>query len=166
MFKLLSFISLALDILAITTSSIYALFDNPGNPTRLVQPSGGVPIDVAIDNADNNLSQLRLTGSYQVQVLNLAELLGLAKGLLILTPYFTDLNMTTLSATAQSGIDLSTTNSSINSLGITNPSYMQILYGLMGLLSNVAQSIVFLLNETSFNIAFFNLFKTLDLSNI
>jgi hypothetical protein len=132
----------------------------------LVQPAGGVSLDLAIKNADNNLMQLRMTGSYDIEVANLAQDIGLANALQKLVPYFTDLNMTTPSSMVQPGTDLSALNSSINSLGITNPSYKQTLNDLMAILSNAAQSIVFFLNESSFNIAFFNLFKILNLVSL
>ncbi len=132
----------------------------------MVQPAGGVSLDLAIKNADNNLMQLRMTGSYDIEVANLAQDIGLANALQKLVPYFTDLNMTTPSSMVQPGTDLSALNSSINSLGITNPSYKQTLNDLMAILSNAAQSIVFFLNESSFNIAFFNLFKILNLVSL
>ncbi len=128
--------------MAATKNSIQNLFNSPTNPTRLVQPSGGVSIDDAIGAADNNLDQLRLTSSYPNDVQNLTQLLGLAKGLQMLQPYFTNLTMDQVSPFGQTAPDLSTTNSSINALGITDPNYKKILDDLIALLGNGNQSIV------------------------
>lgn len=136
--------------MALATNSIQNLFDNVANPTRLVQPSGGVSIADAISTADSNLNQLKLmnSNSYNNDVLYLSQLLGFAKGLLMLQPYFTDLTMTAPSAQGQLGTGLSATNSSINQIGISNVGYMQILNNLMASLGNGGQSIVFILNES------------------
>jgi hypothetical protein len=137
---------LAVDILAVTKESIESLFDDPSNPTRLVQPSGGVSIAQAISAATNNFFQLQMTDSSSGEVQQLRQLLAFAQGLQMLMPYFTDLEMTQVSPYGTNATDLGTTNASIDALQITDPTYKQILNDLMASVSNAAQSIVFLLN--------------------
>lgn len=139
--------------------SIRSLFNDPNNPTRLLQPIGDVTIDVAISAADVNLNNVRLAGLNSNEVRRLTQLLGFAKGLQLLQPYFTDLTMVEVITPVQI-IDLSTTNSSIHALGITDSRYIQILDELMALVaSSAVQSIVFLLNRIRFNIVFLNYLK-------
>lgn len=126
--------------MALATNSIESLFDNSNNPTRLVPPSGGVAIADAINTADNNLSQVKMMDPVPNDAQRLSQLLGFAKGLQMLQPYFTDLTMATPASSGQAGPDLSATNSSINELGISNPAYLQILYGLTASVSNTTQS--------------------------
>ncbi len=149
--------------MALARESILDLFNNRDNPTRLVQPAGGVAIDVAISAADVNLYNVRLAGLNSNEVQRLEQLLDFAKGLQLLQPYFTDLTMDQVTTSVQIA-DLSITNSSINALGITNSRYIQILNDLMALVaSNAAQSIVFLLNRIHFNIVFFNYLEIFNL---
>lgn len=123
-----------------TKASIQGLFDNVSSPTQLVQPSGGVSMDIAINNANNLLNQLRASGSNAPEIGQLGQLLAFAKGLQMLTPYFTDLTMTTPNANGRTAADLSTTNSSIANLGIENQSYRQKLNDLMALLGQDSTS--------------------------
>lgn len=142
------FFSVAVNLLSAATDSIYKLFDNPNDPKRLATPSGGVSIDDAISNADANLDQLILTNGNSGQAQQLTQLLGLAKGLQMLQPYFTDLTMNQVSSSGQTSADLAITNSSINALGITDANDKKILNDLMAFFGNAAtQSIVFLYDK-------------------
>ncbi len=136
---------------------IRSLFNDPNNPTRLAVPQGSASIDDAIQNAEASLNSLRMSGDGSGKVEELTQLLSLAKGLLQLRPYFTDLSMSTVSVSGRTASDISNVNSTINGLQITNAVYQQILSGLVATAANAINSKVFLLNynQISLIIGFF-----------
>lgn len=138
----------AIDLLALAKTSIQNLFDINTNSTRLVQPSGGASIEDAINTAADILAQVKALNQSSNEVQSLTQSLGFAKGLNMLTPYFTDLSMNTPSSSKPTSTDISTTNSSINGLGLSDPGYLQILYDLLASLSSPLESTVLRSNKT------------------
>ncbi|CAF3566903.1 unnamed protein product [Rotaria sp. Silwood1] len=157
-----SAITTTVNILAETQQSITNLFTDPSNPTRLTEPSGGASIDEAVETADGLLSDLRITGQYPNEVQKLTQLLGLAKGLQMLRPYFTDLTMNNVSISDQTAKDFQNTNLSINTLGVTDPGYKKTLDDLISKVAKAIKSRVSVLNSIIFSIVSSKLFKTLN----
>lgn len=140
---------LAIDLLALARTSIGDLFDSSTNPTRLVQPSGGVEISDAIEAAERNLNTFKSTSGDLREVPALTQAIGFAKGLNMLSPYFTDLSMNAPSSAALATADLPSINNTINNLGLGNSKYLQILNDLMGSLVNAAPGKKICFIETS-----------------
>ncbi|CAF4109470.1 unnamed protein product, partial [Rotaria sp. Silwood2] len=138
-----SAVTTTVNILAEAQQSIKNLFTDPSNPTRLAQPSGGASIDEAVEAADGLLSDLRITGQYPNEVQKLTQLLGLAKGLQMLRPYFTDLSMNDVSISDQTATVFQNTNLSVNTLGVTDPVYKKILDDLISKVAEAVKSRVF-----------------------
>ena len=138
---------LAIDLLALTKTSIQNLFDSSTNSTRLARPSGAVSISQAIDAASNSLDQLQGLSLYSNETLSLTQSLDFAKGLQMLTPFFTDISMSTPVSSNPINISMSAINSSINALNISSQN-LQILNDLMASVGSAAQSRVFHSNYT------------------
>ena len=128
------------------TEKIRNLFNDPNNPTRLAVPQGGASIEDAIQNAQDSLNAVTLSGDGSGKAQELTQLLSLAKGLLQLKPYFTDLSMSNVSVSGRTASDISNVNSTINGLQITDARYQQILSNLVVTVANAINSKVFLLN--------------------
>ena len=143
------FCFLVIDLLALAKTSIGELFDDSTNPTRLAQPSGGVEIKDAIATAERNLNTFKSTNGDQKEVPALTQAIGFAKGLNMLSPYFTDLSMNTPSSDALATADLPSINNTINNLGLGNSKYLQTLSGLMRLLVNATQGRIICFIKTS-----------------
>ena len=129
---------LAVDLLGLTQDAINDLFQDPNNPRRLKQPLDGVSIDAAIENADNLLSQLQAVNADTTVTGPLQQKLGLAKGLRMLSRYYTDLSMTSQTDDGKNPAEVSLTKSSIDSLGITDQNFKRILDDLI---ASVEQSL-------------------------
>lgn len=138
-----------IDLLALARNSITALFNNAANPTRLAMPAGGISITDAIGAAETSLNTYKNSAVNQDQGSALTQMIGFAKGLNLMTPYFTDLSMKTPLSSAMATADLPSMNNTIYNFGIGDAKYMGILDTLMRLLVNAAQGRIISFIRTS-----------------